>query len=82
MTTARDTIVDALDLESFVLCESEPVGMARCAVPVAERSVRRRHRTDEDMRQTTFAPRALRAGTSQRDVPTKPNSTTALKFIL
>ena len=24
MTTARDTIVDALDIESFVLCESEP----------------------------------------------------------
>jgi hypothetical protein len=23
MTTARDTIVDALDIESFVLCESE-----------------------------------------------------------
>ena len=24
MTTARDTIVDALDIESFMLCESEP----------------------------------------------------------
>jgi hypothetical protein len=23
MTTARDTIVDALDIESFILCESE-----------------------------------------------------------
>ncbi len=24
MTTARDTIIDALDVESFLLCESEP----------------------------------------------------------
>jgi hypothetical protein len=24
MTTARDLIVDALDIESFLLCESEP----------------------------------------------------------
>jgi len=48
--------------------KARKVGTARCAVPVAERSVRRRKRTAHDARS---AP-SLRsgAGTSQRDVPT------------
>ena len=47
------------------------IGMARCAVPVAERSVRRRNEpppTDEPRR--PFRPLA-RAGTAQRAVPTQ-----------
>src|SRR5437016_4812295 len=45
--------------------------MARCAVPVAERSVRRRnHGTKPVCSATSFPPSLTRAGTSQRDVPT------------
>ena len=44
MTTARDTIVDALDLESFVLCESEParVAQATCLCRAATRRAERK----------------------------------------
>ena len=43
MTTARDTIVDALDIESFVLCESEPerVAQATCLCRAATRRAER-----------------------------------------
>ena len=41
MTTARDTIVDALDLESFVLCDhcrvAQATGLCRPATRRAER---------------------------------------------
>ena len=47
------------------------VGMARCAVPVAERSVRRRNKSFES-RKSPFVPTftSFRAGTPQRGVPT------------
>jgi hypothetical protein len=54
--------------------KAREVGKARRAVPVAERSVRRRNKTTRDTRATTSIPPAksgkARAGTSQRDVPT------------
>ena len=47
------------------------VGMARCAVPVAERSVRRRTRITLDGHLAPFVPPAIaRAGTAQRAIPT------------
>jgi hypothetical protein len=49
--------------------KARKVGKARCAVPVAERSVRRRIENARDARATTSVPPALRAGTSQRDAP-------------
>ena len=45
--------------------------MARRAVPVAERSVRRRNRITLDERLAPFVPPAIaRAGTAQRAIPT------------
>ena len=43
MTTARDIIVDALDIESFVLCESEleRVAQATCLCRAATRRAER-----------------------------------------
>ncbi len=49
------------------------VGMARCAVTVAERSVRRRNeRSGSHGFGQCFPPAGTRVGTSQRDVPTFP----------
>jgi len=54
--------------------KAHKVGTVRCAVPVAERSVRRRNKNARDARATTSVPPAksgkARAGTSQRNVPT------------
>ena len=43
--------------------------MARCAVPVAERSVKRRNRMLQDVYPTTFIP-PYQTGTPQRGIPT------------